>query len=209
MNADIIKNFFVFEGIDGAGTTTQIALLAKYLRDYGKSVLETSEPTAGETGLFLRRCLSGAVPVQSETILMLFAADRNEHLFSSDGIISSLKTTDYVISDRYLFSSLAYQGASGLFEQAQKFNGDFPLPEVLFFFDCAVETAFSRIEKRAATKEIYETKLFQKKVQAMYKKVLLLYEKTPMHIVMVDANKSVDDVHAQITGALQDLQILP
>lgn len=212
MNTNIIKNFFVFEGVDGSGTTTQIPLLADYFRTKNKSVFETSEPTTFETGRFLRNCLSGTIQVQPETILLLFAADRNEHIFSPFGILSSLKKYDYVISDRYLFSSLAYQGASGLFEQAKKYNENFPLPEVLFFFDCDAETAFHRVEKRSAsgtaTKEIYETKLFQKKVRYMYEKVLALYANTAMKTVVVDANRPIECVHAQIIYELQKLKII-
>lgn len=197
--AKTVKNFFVFEGIDGSGTTTQLNLLAEYLRKAGKKVVETCEPTTLITGEFLRSCLSGKVSVDSKTMLMLFVADRNEHLFAKNGgILATLKTQDYVISDRYLFSSLAYQGASGHFDLAKKFNEEFPLPEILFFLDIDTEIALSRVEKRANAKEIYETKLFQAKVHEMYKKVLALYEKSEMKIVIIDGNKSIEEVHKQI-----------
>lgn len=198
----IIKNFFVFEGLDGSGTTTQIKLLVKHFCATGKKVLETCEPTKLITGEFLRSCLSGNFSVDSKTMLMLFAADRNEHLFSKDGILAALETQDYVISDRYLFSSLAYQGASGHFDLAKKFNEDFPLPEILFFLDISTETAFSRVEKRANAKEIYETKLFQAKVKKMYKKVLELYNNSGMKIVVIDGNKSIEEVHKQVLNSL-------
>lgn len=198
MNKRIIKNFFVFEGIDGSGTTTQIKLLKDFLEKKHKSIFQTAEPTNFETGTFLRRCLSGEISVQAETMVMLFAADRNEHLFSEQGILRAATQYDIVLSDRYLFSSLAYQGASGYLDLAKKLNADFPLPEILFFLQVDIDTALQRIEKRAAQKEIYETKPFQQRVAEMYMQVLDLYKASGMKIITVDANETRETVHRQI-----------
>lgn len=198
MSLQLIKNFIVFEGIDGAGTTTQAQLLTQYFNENKKTVFLTSEPSPAPSGKFLRRCLSGEFKLQASTLLMLFAADRNEHIFGKGGILEALENFDYVISDRYLFSSLAYQGASGYFDLAKKCNEDFPLPETLFFFTIDIDRAFERVEKRACEKEIYENKLFQEKVSNMYKRVLNLYTESGMNIIMIDANKSIEEVHLQI-----------
>lgn len=202
MNAVVIKNFFVFEGIDGSGTTTQIKLLQKALQARKKSVFSTYEPTNAETGKFLRRCLSGEIKVQDETMLMLFAADRNEHIFSKNGILNMSKKNNYVICDRYLFSSLAYQGASGFFDLAQKFNANFPLPKILFFLDIDVDTAFQRIEKRDNKKEIYENKKFQNKVRNMYLQVLDTYKNTDIKIITIDAKQSIEKIHSEILNVI-------
>lgn len=205
MNKKIIKNFFVFEGIDGSGTTTQIELLKNYLIKNDKKVFNTAEPTNLETGKFLRRCLSGEISLHAETMLMLFAADRNEHIFSEFGIIKALESNDYVISDRYIFSSLAYQGAAGFFNQAEKLNENFPLPEILFFLDADFEKTFERIEKRNNGKEIYENKLFQKKVQEFYYKTLEKYKNTNMKIYRIDGNAPVKNVHTKIIKNLKEI----
>lgn len=85
----ILENFIVFEGIDGAGTTTQLNILKKKC---GSNFLFTAEPSRSPVGKFLRSMLGGNVPVTNETAAYLFAADRNEHLnaditFSEDGIL--------------------------------------------------------------------------------------------------------------------------
>ena len=84
----ILKNFIVFEGIDGAGTSTQI----KKLVERGNAELgsghfaATAEPTGSETGLFLRRMLAGNFHVDEKTNAYLFAADRCEHIFGKGGV---------------------------------------------------------------------------------------------------------------------------
>ena len=79
----ILKNFVVFEGIDGAGTSTQIKMLAE--RNPERFV-QTAEPTGGETGLFLRRMLAGDFSVDEKTNAFLFAADRCEHIYGKGGV---------------------------------------------------------------------------------------------------------------------------
>ena len=93
MNTNIIKNFFVFEGVDGSGTTTQISLLADYFRTKNKSVFETSEPTTFETGRFLRNCLSGTIQVQPETILYFLQLTATSIFFRLLGFCLHLKNT--------------------------------------------------------------------------------------------------------------------
>ena len=81
----ILPHFIVFEGIDGAGTSTQIERLQKRLKH--KPVFFTAEPTELETGKFLRRILKGDISVTPETAARLFAADRSEHVYGTGGII--------------------------------------------------------------------------------------------------------------------------
>ncbi|MBQ5499234.1 MAG: dTMP kinase, partial [Treponema sp.] len=74
----ILQNFIVFEGIDGAGTSTQIEMLKN--RPEANDFLFTAEPTSAPTGKFLRQMLKGDFPLQNESAAYLFAADRNEHV---------------------------------------------------------------------------------------------------------------------------------
>ena len=99
----ILKNFIVFEGIDGAGTSTQIKRLVD---SNAEKFFATAEPTTGETGKFLRRMLGGEFHVDEKTNAYLFAADRCEHIYGADGVIEKINSGKTVVSDRYFFSSM-------------------------------------------------------------------------------------------------------
>lgn len=202
MKMQYLKNFFVFEGIDGAGTTTQLKLTAQKLSAAGIKVYTTCEPTDFDTGKFLRSCLTKKITVCPETMVALFAADRAEHLYNGCGIILQLQRHACVISDRYLFSSLAYQGAAGFYDLAKTYNQTFPLPEMLFYFDIDVDESFRRIEKRGMHKEIYEAKKFQAQVKEEYKKVLDTFSAGDMKIITIDANKTIEETSAAIMAEL-------
>ena len=131
---DCLSNFYVLEGLDGSGTTTQLEILDERLGALGVSHLCTSEPTDGEVGRLLRAALQGRIRLHPYTIAHLFAADRNEHLRASGvGILDRLKAGDLVISDRYLFSSLAYQGAQCGVDFVWSLNSRFPLPSAVIY----------------------------------------------------------------------------
>ncbi|MBR6913089.1 MAG: dTMP kinase, partial [Treponema sp.] len=110
----ILKNFVVFEGIDGAGTSTQIGILQN--SSFAEKFFFTAEPTNGETGKFLRKMLKGDVKLDPRTSAYLFAADRAEHLWGTSGtncgIEKQCEDGKIAVSDRYFFSSLAYQSVT-------------------------------------------------------------------------------------------------
>lgn len=191
----ILKNFIVFEGIDGSGTSTQIKRLAE--RFNKDEVFVTAEPTSGETGKFLRKMLKGDFQVDEKTAAFLFAADRCEHIFGKDGIISQTEKGKTVISDRYFFSSLAYQSVSCGKELPELLNSVFPLPEILFYFKINPEISISRVNSRGETKEIYEKISFQKKTAKLYDSIINEYKNrknSGMKIVEVDAAKSIEEI---------------
>lgn len=192
----IIKNFFVFEGIDGSGTSTQISLLAK--NDKTGSIVTTAEPTSKETGKFLRKMLAGDFSVDAKTAAYLFAADRCEHIYGKDGVLELTSAGKTVVSDRYIFSSLAYQSVSCGDELPRLINSPFPLPEILFYFYIDPEISLKRVESRGEAKEIYEKIDYQKKTAELYEKVVCEYEKssaeTGMKIVRIDATKTIEEI---------------
>ena len=106
----ILKNFVVFEGLDGTGTTSQLRLLQEAFAALGRqdAVQFTCEPTDGAIGKLIREALSGALEFDAQTIAYLFGADRCEHIYGKEGIVAQLHAGKAVFSDRYLFSSLAY-----------------------------------------------------------------------------------------------------
>ena len=195
----ILKDFVVFEGIDGAGTSTQIKLLTQKAPE---RFFSTAEPTSGETGLFLRRMLSGAFSVDEKTNAFLFAADRCEHIYGKGGIIEKINEGKIVVSDRYFFSSLAYQSVSCGQEIPRLVNSAFPLPEYLFFFQINPEISLSRVNARGEKKEIYEKIELQKKIAAQYEAVISEYEKGEkgqgMKIIRIDASRSIEDISEEI-----------
>ncbi len=200
----ILKNFIVFEGIDGAGTSTQIKKLIE--RDTTRFV-PTAEPTSNETGKFLRRMLGGEFTVDEKTNAYLFAADRCEHIFGKGGVQELCESGKIVVSDRYFFSSMAYQSVSCGEELPKLLNSPFPLPEYLFYFVINPEISLGRVNARGEHKEIYETIEKQKKIAAQYEKVISEYEKnageTGMKIIRIDAEKDIEEIAAEIWNILR------
>jgi dTMP kinase len=173
----VLDNFAVFEGIDGAGTTTQLSLVTERAAREGlSSRFEfTAEPAKTPVGIFIRSILSGNVSVEQGTLAYLFAADRYEHVYGKAGITQSLKEGKAVVSDRYVFSSLAYQSAQCGAELPKKLNEDFPLPEYLFFFELDIDTALERISARK-DREIFETRAILTHTAREYERVISDYE---------------------------------
>lgn len=195
----VLKNFIVFEGIDGAGTSTQIKKLVESNPDL---FVATAEPTTGETGKFLRKMLAGDFTVDEKTNAYLFAADRCEHIFGKGGVKELCESGKIVVSDRYFFSSMAYQSVSCGEELPKLLNSPFPLPEYLFFFEINPEISLERVNSRNEKKEIYEKLDVQKKIAAQYEKVISSYEKdssaSGMKIIRINAADSIENIAALI-----------
>lgn len=209
MELMILKNFIVFEGIDGAGTSTQIKkLVERGCSERGQGAFAaTAEPTGGETGRFLRRMLGGEFSVDEKTNAYLFAADRCEHIFGRGGVQELCQAGKIVVSDRYFFSSMAYQSVSCGEELPRLLNSPFPLPEYLFYFVINPEVSLGRVTARGEKKEIYETIEKQKKIAAQYEKVISEYEKTAvetgMKIIRIDAEKDIESISEEIWKSLK------
>lgn len=192
----IVKNFIVLEGIDGAGTSTQIKKLIE--RDETGTFTATAEPTTGDTGKFLRKMLAGDFTVDPKTSAYLFAADRCEHIYGKNGVLEMTSNGKTVISDRYFFSSLAYQTVSCGKELPEHLNEVFPLPEILFYFVINPEISLARVDSRNEKKEIYEKLDYQKKTAELYESVISEYENSQkgkgMKVVRIDATKSIEEI---------------
>jgi len=159
------KGFFVcIEGLDGCGKTTQTRMLVKVLKENYDAVY-TAEPTQGEVGRFIKEnylhCESrGSSIVEA----LLFAADRFEHMEYE--VLPELREGKLVISDRYVYSSLAYQGAAGLdLEWIKGINRHAMPADLAVFIDVEPETVIQRLKPEKSVMENLET---QRKVREVY-----------------------------------------
>lgn len=160
--------FIVFEGLDGAGTTTQVDLLAGYLRNEKpeQKILITKEPTNNIIGGLIRGCLTGDWKTTPDGLQLLFAADRAHHL--SQVIEPALRDHYIVICDRYYLSSVAYGSIDCDQEWIYKINKKFRRPDLTFFIDVTAETAMERMKKIRYNIELFERKAILEKVRKNY-----------------------------------------
>ena len=187
--------FVVYEGIDGSGTTTQAARLAGYLRGQGVPVCETSEPTRGPFGAVIRQALEGRLDVDERALAVAFAADRYDHLFSTDrGIVDRLNAGTWVICDRYVLSSLVYQTANGMTAEWIQSLNRYAIPaDVTIFVDTPVDECLTRLGARGSIPDRYERKEMLLAVLERYRRATS--EPDPASpVATVDGQGSVEDV---------------
>ncbi len=189
--------FIVFEGIDGSGKSTHIKALAKELKGRGYNVIQTSEPSKDRIGNFIRRYAErNDHRLTPETEALLFAADRFEHVMTV--VEPALKRGRIVISDRYLYSSLAYQGAGGLdLDWIREMNRFAPKPDLGILLDLLPEFSLQRVERR---KTVFEVSDYLRKVRNIY---LRLVEEG--ELVKVDADKPRKAVQKEIFSLVNEL----
>lgn len=188
--------FIVIEGLDGSGKTTQANILAKKLSENYK-VLCTAEPSQGKIGNFIRDCClyeEKRLPIEAEALL--FAADRIEHI--QHEIAPALADGKIVICDRYIYSSLAYQGSTGLsLDWIQTINARSLQPDFSLFIDVPPERVLERLQRKKSVMETLET---QKKVRKVY---LNFVEKG--ELILVNGDKSKDEVAEALYSAVLGL----
>jgi dTMP kinase len=196
---DVWNKFFVIEGLDGAGTTTQLHAVSALYQAEGRPIFATCEPTDGLIGSLVRRALRKEICLSPCQMALLYAADRDEHVREMS---VRLKQGATVISDRYLFSSLAYQSVELPYAFVASLNDGFPLPSVVFFIDTPVEECLRRIEIRGRKKELFEIQSFLEKVKRNYE---LSFEGLPADstLVRVDGMLPIDAISEQITRFLR------
>jgi dTMP kinase len=177
--------FVCIEGLDGSGKTTQAKLLAKKLRK-SHNAIYTAEPSRGKVGAFIRNsCLYGEKRLSTVVEALLFAADRIEH--AENEILPALSEGKLVISDRYVYSSLAYQGSAGLsLEWIEAINAKALPPDLAVFIDVDPKTVLERLKRRKSIMENLET---QQKVRDVYMKFVAKGE-----LVRLDGDRPVDEV---------------
>jgi len=185
--------FIVLEGLDGSGKTTQAKILAAKLKN-SHSAVYTAEPSHGRIGMFIRtRILYGETRPPTSVEALLFAADRIEHI--QNEVKPALNEGCLVVSDRYVYSSLAYQGSTGLsLEWIHAINSYALKPDLALFVDVAPETVLARLKRKKSIMEKLET---QQKVREVYLKYVQAGD-----LKRIDGEKPKKEVAADVLAAV-------
>ena len=148
--------FLVIEGLDGAGLSTQASMLRDYLHKNGKPTLLTKEPTDRTIGGLIKSSLKKEWRTSPVALQLLFSADRAHHL--SVEIEPALKDGIIVISDRYIFSTLAFGALDVDMEFLKTLNSKFRKPDLTFILDVPPEVCLGRLLKDRYHLELFEVK---------------------------------------------------
>jgi dTMP kinase len=167
--------FIVLEGLDGSGTTTQTRIISKALQMQGLKVCTTNEPSSGPIGSLIRQVLSsrlvsrGGFSLSTDTMALLFAADRIDHC--ENIIAPALGRGEIVVCDRYVYSSLVYQVVTSTWgneDWLKIINQQAIIPNLTLILDATPETCFKRRKDRNS-KEIYEVSHLQENLYQAYR----------------------------------------
>ena len=197
--------FIVFEGIDGSGKSTQLRMLCEKLTAIGRSVVTTAEPTDSKTGKMLREALSGKDARTATEMAALFTLDRIHHNVGEGGIEETLAAGKDMISDRYYYSSLAYQGSLCDYEWVRRMNCDCPdirKPDLCIFLDMEPRAALARIGTRGEVTEIYEKEETLTLFRETFHRVFASLDD---RVAIIDADGTPDEVAARVFAAVEPL----
>src|SRR3954451_4434593 len=199
--------FIVFEGLDGAGTTTQAKLLADHLQQKGRTVYLAHQPSDGPVGQLIRQILAGRAAttqadgklgmVDERVMALLFASERLDLLGSQ--IEPRLARGEDVILDRYTLSSLAYQGASVFDVFIVAANRFARRPDLTLFLYVPATIALDRVRSRGAKLERYETAQQLSVIEREYSRLV----GTLASVVSIDGTRAIADVAELCHAALQ------
>lgn len=197
--------FIVLEGIDGAGTSTQLVRLAARLRARGRRVVTTREPSDGPIGVLLREILRGdhanadGTGLDGRAMALLFAADRRDHLTRE--IEPALAQGADVISDRYLLSSLAYQAVEADRAWVELLAAGVREPDLTLLLDVEISVAARRRLVAGRPMERYDADGTLACVAANYRR---LAEERP-NVVRIDGTPAVAEVEAALVREVEVL----
>lgn len=200
--------FITFEGGDGSGKTTQINLLASWLESEGHTVVITREPGGTDLGTELRNIIlhrEGFIAPRAEALL--YAADRSHHIHTL--VRPALKRGEIVVQDRYLDSSVAYQGAGRVLNPTEVrdislWATENLMPDLTVVLDVPASVAK---ERQAAGERQYdrleaEAEDFHTRVRESY---LALAAEEPERFLVIDGESSIEEIHEAIVAKVSDL----
>lgn len=200
--------FVVLEGLDGAGTTTQSHRLVAALQALGAPAHFTREPSDGPIGTLIRQALGGRLVrpggarLTPDSLALLFAADRVDHLASELEPLLARGVT--VVCDRYTLSSVAYQGQELDPQFVREINARAVAPDLTLFLRVSPEVALERRRGRHLGDELYEALETQRRVARAYDDAARAFHLTH-HVHVIDGERDIDTVAAECLARVRAL----
>lgn len=191
--------FIVFEGLDGSGQTTQIALLEKYLTAKSKKVYTTTEPSQNLIGGLIRSLLRHHWSLSNTGIQLLYCADRAHHIEAE--IVPVQEKGYHVISGRYILSTLAFGSLNNDAKWLATINEKFPQPDLTIFLQVSPKECIRRMKDARPSKELFEK---EKKLEQVYKTYMgLVKSKKYKHIHVVDGERPIEEIASDIAKIVE------
>ena len=200
--------FITLEGGDGSGKTTQAEILREWLSGEGRTVVRTREPGGTEVGVEIREIVlhhRGDISPRAEALL--YAADRAHHVATV--VRPALERGEIVIQDRYIDSSVAYQGVGRVLDPEavrglSEWATEGLAPDLTILLDLDADAARGRLDEARTRYDRLEAEAseFHDRVRAAY---LALAEAEPARFLVVDASRPVDEIAGDIRGRVASL----
>jgi len=206
---EILEGMVAFEGCDGSGTSTQIALLRGRLalEPGAPGLFATAEPTSGPIGRLIRGALRGEPELHPAALAGLFAADRCQHLLAPGGARERCLRGELVACDRCVLSSLAYQGLECGDALPRRLNEGLPAPGLILFFDLDPEIAQERLRSRPSL-DIFERLEFQRRVRRRYLSLLGEFGEAGVGVRVIDASRPPEKVALDVWSSVSQMPIM-
>ena len=198
--------FITLEGIEGSGKTSSIKSITDLLDRKRISYVVTREPGGSSIGSELRSILlDPKTEISSEVELLLMLADRKDHV--EKVILPNLKTGNWVISDRFMDSSIAYQGGGRKLDKKMidsfSKNLSLPNPDLTLLFDVPVEISLSRVKARGELDRFEQEKLdFHNRIREAY---LELAEQNVNRIQIIDSSREIELMLKSVEHIIENL----
>jgi len=193
--------FIAFEGLDGAGSSTQAKLLEEWFKNKGNVVVLTKEPTHTLIGGLIKSALKKEWKTSPTALQLLFCADRGHHLFYE--IEPALDAGKVVITDRYLFSTIAF-GAINSNKNDKDWltclNSKFRIPDLTFYIDVPPEVCLQRIKRNRFSTELFEEKSKLSQVRENYKSFKNNFD----NFFEIDGTKKIEEIHSDIINIVEN-----
>lgn len=194
--------FIVLEGIDGSGISTQANLLKSYLEAEGIRTILTKEPSDGPVGAVIRQVLSGRLSgIDDRVLALLFAADRLDH--NRNLLLPALDQGAYVVCDRYLWSSYAYQGIGRSLGWLEEINQFACKPDLTILIRVQPETSMQRITAGRYNTELFEKKDTLRRVLDKYLEIFARRQALGEPVVQIDGEQGLEQVAEEIRAVVR------
>ena len=191
--------FVDIEGLDGSGCSTQVRRVSQALKKEKVKVHPTKEPSRGPIGKLVRSALKGEFDsLPPASVQLLFAADRGRHLKGE--IIPKLEKGQLVITDRYLWSSVAFGSIDLSKEWLLNLNQEFILPDLSIFIDVSPQECLKRTKKEKASLELYDKRGELERAWDTYH---FLTNKYPFYFYVVDGERKPEEITEDILGIIR------